>query len=193
MNNLKANLLNSVELKKQCADDSGFLADFEHLCSVVAEAYLTGGRLYVCGNGGSAADAQHIVAEFVSKLCKDRKPLPAEALTVDTSILTAIGNDYGFDKVFERQVFGKMTSKDVLLGITTSGNSKNVCLAIEAAKSIGAAAVAFSGRDGGDISKICANTVTVPSNNTAGIQEVHIVLGHSLCEYVEQKIVFDQE
>lgn len=193
MTNLKLNLENSVSLKKACAENEVFLKEFENLCQVVAAAYEKGGRLYVCGNGGSAADAQHIVAEFVSKLCRDRAPMAAEALTVDTSILTAIGNDYGFDKLFERQVLGKMTPKDVLLGITTSGNSENICRAITAANAIGASSVAFSGRSGGLIKELCPNTVVVPSENTAAIQEIHIVLGHTLCEYVEQKIIFDKE
>ena len=127
---LTARLRASIEAKQAFCSDEKALAIFGSIVQIVVAAYRSGGRLYIAGNGGSAADAQHLAAEFVSKLARPRAPLPAEALTVDTSILTAIGNDYGFSNVFARQIEGKMTPRDVFLGITTSGNSENILAAL---------------------------------------------------------------
>jgi D-sedoheptulose 7-phosphate isomerase len=144
--------------------------------------------LYIAGNGGSAADAQHLAAEFVSKLARDRAPLPAEALTVDSSILTAIGNDYGFDLVFSRQLQGKLTAQDIFLGITTSGNSPNILRALEVCRQKSVPSIVFSGRDGGQVRDLADFCIIAGGDTTATIQELHIVLAHSLCESVERAL-----
>lgn len=157
---------------------------------VVAEAMFAGRKLLICGNGGSAADSQHIAAEFVSVLNQHfpRPALPALALTTDSSMLTASANDFGFDGVFERQVQGLGVCGDVLLGITTSGNSKNVIKAVDYAKASGIKAIAFTGGCGGKIDTLADVAVRVPSTNTQHIQEAHIAIGHILCDLVEQSL-----
>ncbi len=144
-----------------------------------------GGKILLCGNGGSAADSQHIAAEIVGRFQKERKGLPAIALTTDTSILTSVGNDYGYDYIFARQVEALCTPKDVLIGLTTSGNSANVVRAIEAANEIGATTIGLTGGTGGKLNALCTHNVVVPSNITARIQEAHIFIGHCLCEIIE--------
>ncbi|NVK33303.1 MAG: SIS domain-containing protein [Rhodobacteraceae bacterium] len=182
---LNQNISDSISAKKSFLLNSVQIENFEKAVLLIAERYRDGGRLYIAGNGGSAADAQHLAAEFVSKLAKDRAPLPAEALTVDTSILTAIGNDYGYDQVFARQVRGKMTEKDVFLGVTTSGNSPNILCALEACSERNIPSVVFTGHDGGAVKALADHCVVASGERTATIQEIHIVLAHSLCEYVE--------
>lgn len=183
---LKKNVMASIEAKQQLLANSQALAQFEKAVELVKTCYKSGGRLYIAGNGGSAADAQHLAAEFVSKLAKDRSPLPAEALTVDSSILTAIGNDYGYEKVFSRQLEGKATEKDVFLGITTSGNSQNILHALDTCRSMGIPSIVFSGRDGGSAVGRADFVVIAPGHATSTIQELHIVLAHTLCECIEQ-------
>jgi D-sedoheptulose 7-phosphate isomerase len=185
---LKNNLLKSQELKKKLSNDLIFLKSFSNACEKVLNSYENGGRLYIAGNGGSAADAQHLAAEFVSKLAIERAPLPAEALTVDSSVLTAIGNDYGYEYIFSRQISCKLKSEDIFLGITTSGNSKNIINAIIECRKKGIPSVIFTGGNGGDVSSLCDCAVVVPSFSTAIIQEIHILLAHSLCGYVENAI-----
>ncbi len=182
---LRARLAASIEAKHALLSDSKALATFDAIVSAVIDAYKSGGRLYIAGNGGSAADAQHLAAEFVSKLARDRAPLAAEALTVDTSILTAIGNDYGFENVFSRQIEGKMTPKDVFLGITTSGNSKNILAALRSCRKLGARSIVFSGHNGGLVANEADHCLLAPSNVTSTIQELHIIFCHALCECVE--------
>lgn len=156
----------------------------------LAEALRNGGKILFCGNGGSAADSQHLAAELVVRLRSsfDRPAIPAIALTVDTSILTACGNDYGFDYVFARQVEALARPEDVLIAISTSGNSKNVILAIEAAKKIGTKVIGLIGGDGGKMADLCDIAFTAPSNTTARIQEVHILVGHIWCEIIEESL-----
>ena len=161
---------------------------FQRAVGVMADCYRNGGRIYVAGNGGSAADAQHLAAEFVSRLARERAPLPAEALTVDTSILTAIGNDYGFDQIFARQIEGKATDRDMFLGITTSGQSPNILRALEQCHVMGVPSVIFSGRDGGTAKQMADYCIVVPGACTSVIQELHIVLSHTLCECIETAI-----
>ncbi len=182
---LKKNLHASIEAKQLLMNDSTSLSLFSASVEVVIKCYRQGGRIYIAGNGGSAADAQHLAAEFVSKLARDRAPLAAEALTVDSSILTAIGNDYGYDQIFSRQLLGKATSKDVFLGITTSGQSTNILRALEQCKMIGIPSLVFCGRDGGPAKALADYTVVAPGTATSTIQELHIVLAHTLCECVE--------
>lgn len=164
------------------------MESFAQAVNDVIDCYKIGGRLYIAGNGGSAADAQHLAAEFVSKLSRDRNPLPAEALTTDSSILTAIGNDYGFDKIFSRQLAGKMQRHDMFLGITTSGQSPNILMAFEYCRSAGAKSIALTGRDGGKAKLLADYCLAVPGERTSTIQELHIVLAHSLCECVESAL-----
>ena len=182
---LKARLAASIEAKHALLSDTNAHAIFEAIVKLVIDTYKTGGRLYVAGNGGSAADAQHLAAEFVSKLARDRAPLAAEALTVDTSTLTAIGNDYGFEQVFARQIEGKMTPKDIFLGITTSGNSKNILTALRSCRRMGIRTILFSGGSGGLAAPQADYCLLAPSNVTGTIQEIHIVFSHALCECVE--------
>jgi D-sedoheptulose 7-phosphate isomerase len=185
---LKKNMMASIEAKQSFLFLDDQLAIFSKAVNEVVLRYRLGGRLYIAGNGGSAADAQHLVAEFVSKLARDRAPLAAEALTVDSSILTAIGNDYGYDQVFSRQIAGKMTEKDIFLGITTSGLSSNIITALETCKQMKIPTIVFTGRDGGEVRAKADYCIVSTGNMTSTIQEIHIVLAHTLCECVEQAI-----
>ena len=145
-----------------------------------------GGKLMLCGNGGSAADSQHIAAELTGRFVKDRRPLAAMALSTDTSALTCIANDYGFDDVFSRQVRGLGREGDCLLALSTSGNSRNVLRAAEAARAAGIRVIGLLGRDGGALRALCDIAIVVPSATTARIQEAHIFIGHTLCAMVEE-------
>ena len=184
-NILNRNLERSIEAKQDMLKDHAQTEIFSMAVNKVIDCYKNGGRLYIAGNGGSAADAQHLAAEFVSKLACDRAPLPAEALTVDSSILTAIGNDYGFEHTFSRQLLGKATENDIFLGITTSGNSENILNALNACKSSNIPSLLFTGHDGGKAKELADYCIIAPGVTTAAIQELHIVLAHSLCECVE--------
>ncbi len=155
---------------------------------VSADALNGGGKLMFCGNGGSAADSQHLAAELTGRFIKDRRPLAAVALSTDSSALTCIGNDYSFDEVFARQVAGLARAGDVLIGISTSGNSRNVIRAVEEAKAKGVTVIGFLGRDGGQLKAMVDIAIVVPSNVTARIQESHILIGHTLCGLIEQHL-----
>ena len=182
---LKDNLRRSIAAKQELLGQADQLEIFNKAVAAVVAAYRNGGRLYIAGNGGSAADAQHLAAEFVSKLARDRAPLPAEALTVDSSILTAIGNDYGYDEVFARQISGKLRAGDVFLGITTSGKSPNILKALQRCREMGNTSIVFCGRDGGQAKALADYCVIASGTETSTIQEQHIVLAHTLCECVE--------
>ena len=158
---------------------------FTRLVATCLDALRSGNKLILFGNGGSAADAQHIAAELVGRFDRDRPPVPAIALTTDTSALTAIANDYGYDQVFQRQLSAIGNSGDVAIGISTSGNSPSVIRALEAGRDKGIAATGFSGGDGGALREISDPLLIVPSTTTARIQEMHIVLGHLLCAAIE--------
>jgi D-sedoheptulose 7-phosphate isomerase len=155
------------------------------VCALVVNCIKNGNKVLLFGNGGSAADAQHIAAEFTGRFVKERRSLPAIALTTDTSVLTSIGNDYGFDHVFERQVNGLANNGDILIGISTSGNSPNVMKGLAAGKEIGCIAIGLSGRDGGKMNDVCDVNLVVPSDITAHIQEIHILIGHIICGAVD--------
>ena len=182
------NLTASINAKNIFIEDKLQGQVFEDATNEVIKRYKLGGRIYIAGNGGSAADAQHIAAEFVSKLAKDRNPLPAESLTVDSSILTAIGNDYGFEKIFSRQIIGKVTSKDIFLAITTSGMSQNILEALKVCKEMGIPSILFTGKDGGLAKALATYTIIAPGNSTAIIQEIHILMAHTLCQCVEMEL-----
>ena len=155
------------------------------IADAIARAMQRGNKLLIAGNGGSAADAQHLAAEFLSRFAHHRRPLPALALTTDTSVLTAIGNDYGFEHVFERQVRGLGQAGDVLLVISTSGRSSNVIAGLKAARAIGIETIGLTGRNGGDLHTLCDLCLCAPSDETPIIQQVHIVAGHVICGLVE--------
>jgi D-sedoheptulose 7-phosphate isomerase len=180
-------LLSSLEVKNRLIEDRHLINKTKDVAELVERAYRAGNKLLLAGNGGSAGDAQHIAAEFVSRFFYDRPGLPAIALTTDTSMLTAIGNDYGFDHLFSRQVQAQGTKGDVFIGISTSGNSKNILRAMEQAKKMGISTVAFCG-DGGDLENLADIPLSVPSKSTPHIQECHIVLAHVICGLVEQLI-----
>jgi D-sedoheptulose 7-phosphate isomerase len=154
----------------------------------VAACLREGGKLMLCGNGGSAADCQHIAAELTGRLVHDRRPLAAMALTTDTSALTCIANDYSFADVFVRQVQGLGRSGDCLLAVSTSGNSENVLRAADAARRIGMTVIGLLGRDGGRLAPVCDVAIVVPAQSTARIQEAHIFIGHTLCGLAEQAL-----
>ena len=187
-NLLKENLKASIDAKQKFLLQDEQLELFDNAVKEVINCYNRGGRLYIAGNGGSAADAQHLAAEFVSKLARERAPLAAEALTVDTSILTAIGNDYGYDQVFARQIAGKMTEKDIVLGITTSGQSLNILKALDTCREMSIKSIVFSGHHGGSALSKADYCVIAAGDKTSTIQEIHIVLAHTLCESVERAI-----
>ena len=149
------------------------------------ECIKNGGKILIMGNGGSAADSQHIAAEIVGRFKKERKGMPAIALTTDTSIITSVGNDYGYDYIFARQIEALCRPEDLVIGITTSGNSANVVNAMQAAKEIGATTIGLTGGSGGKLNAICDFNLIMPSSVTARIQEAHIFVGHSLCEILE--------
>jgi len=154
---------------------------------IVTEALERGNKVLLCGNGGSAADAQHIAAELTGRFKIERTPLPGIALTTDTSALTAIGNDYGYDQVFARQVAALAKEGDVLIGISTSGNSTNVVYALETAAEMGCKTIGLSGKGGGKMNDVCDLNIIVPSDDTARIQEMHILIGHILCQLVDNE------
>ena len=156
-------------------------------CVIVSEAIVDGKKLLLFGNGGSAADAQHIAAELTGRYKSERRGLPAIALTTDTSALTAIGNDYGYKEIFKRQVEALANKGDVVIGISTSGNSKNVIKALKKAKKLGCKTIGFSGKDGGRMSEVCDINIIVPSHDTPRIQEIHILIGHIICQSVDSE------
>jgi D-sedoheptulose 7-phosphate isomerase len=152
-----------------------------------------GGKVLFMGNGGSAADAQHLAAELIGRFQHEREAYAALALTTDTSVLTAIGNDYGYQNIFSRQIQGLCKPEDVVVGISTSGNSPNIIAALHIAKSIGAVTVGLSGKDGGELRNIADYCLTIPHQVTARIQEAHIFIGHVLCDWVEQGLMKEDE
>lgn len=160
----------------------------EQVSKLCVDALKKGHKIMFCGNGGSAADSQHLAAELVGRYKMNRPAMNAIALTVDTSILTAVGNDYGYDTIFERQIEGIGKKGDVLVGLSTSGNSKNVVLAFELAQKIGISTVAMTGKSGGKMKEIADITINVPSDTTNNIQEMHIAVGHLLCGVIEKEI-----
>jgi D-sedoheptulose 7-phosphate isomerase len=176
------------------ADASQLHNEFEKMTEALVQCYKNGGGLYVAGNGGSAADAQHFVAELVVKLSKNRDPIKAVALTVDTSIITAAGNDFSYDEIFSRQVEALMTPKDMFMGITTSGNSPNILKCFQMCKKIGAKSILLTGKDGGKAvtEKLADINIIAPGPNTARIQEVHEIIYHTLCLAIEKRLIAEK-
>ncbi len=175
-----------IRVAEQCLTLNEFV--IKEISESVVETLAKGKKILLFGNGGSAADAQHIAAEFIGRFVKERKGLPAIALTTDTSALTAIGNDYGYDRIFDRQVEALAQPGDLLIGISTSGNSTNVVNALKLGKEINCICIGLSGKDGGEMNGVCDINCIVSSNITAHIQEMHIVIGHLICKYVDENI-----
>ncbi len=180
---------NSISLKEQLLNSSSDLETISQVGAAIAASFSKGGKVLLCGNGGSASDAQHIAAEFVGRFVAARRALPAVALTTDTSILTAVGNDFGFDTIFERQVAALGQKGDIFVGISTSGNSRNVIKALHEAKSRGMITVGLLGGNGGECKELCDYSLVVGSREAARVQEVHILIGHILCGMAEEIIV----
>ncbi|CAO3383440.1 D-sedoheptulose 7-phosphate isomerase [Azospirillum argentinense] len=178
-----------LETSRNFAAFAGQADSIAAAAALMIDGLRTGGKVLFCGNGGSAADSQHLAAELTGRYLRDRPPLAAVALTVDTSALTAIANDYSYDEVFARQVRGLGRPGDVLVGLSTSGNSRNVVAALEAARAIGLQTIGLTGAGGGRMKELCDICLCVPSSDTPRIQEMHIAAGHMLCELVENAFV----
>lgn len=182
----------SLSVHEAMAADGNLVSNLNAACSLCIGAYRNGGKILVAGNGGSAADAQHLAGELVSRFFFDRPPLAAIALTTDSSILTAIGNDYGYEDVFARQVQAHGRAGDVFIAISTSGNSPNILKAIEAAKVLGLVVIGLTGRSGGKMKGLCDVCLCAPSDSTPRIQECHLVIEHSLCSCIEETLFGSQ-
>lgn len=185
---LKKRASEHIEVAQKLLANSQLHVSSAKLASKISSCFRSGGKVLICGNGGSAADAQHMAAEFVGRYLKERRALPAIALTANTSSLTAIGNDYGFERVFARQVDALAGKNDVVIGISTSGNSPNVILALEAAKAKGAFTAALVGAMPCKLDGMADIVLKAPSESTPSIQEMHILIIHTICEMVEQAI-----
>ena len=178
----------SIDVKQNLLGNPVLVAEIEKVTAVIITAFKNGNKVLFCGNGGSAADAQHLAAEFSGRFYFDRDPLPSEALHCNSSYLTAVANDYGYDVVYSRIIKGSGKAGDVLIGLSTSGNSVNIINAIDQAKKIGMITVALTGETGGKMKNICDHIINVPSNDTPRIQESHITVGHIICDLVEAEL-----
>ncbi len=185
---IESQIKSSIEVKTAFLENSELLAQLAEVSAIVTQAYKQNKKTLLAGNGGSAADAQHIAGEFVSRFYFDRPGLPSIALTTDTSVLTAIGNDYGYEKLFGRQVQALGNEGDVFIGISTSGNSPNIIKALEICKEKNIISIGLTGMSGGKMAELCDYCIKVPSNETPRIQEVHILIGHIICCIVEEEI-----
>jgi D-sedoheptulose 7-phosphate isomerase len=178
----------SIDVKTQVLKDPKITITVREVVDVVVNAFKSGNKVWFCGNGGSAADAQHLAAEFSGRFYKDRDPLPSEALHVNTSYLTAVANDYSYNEVYSRIIKGSGRSGDILIGLSTSGNSQNIVGAFEQAKKQGLITIGFTGSTGGKMKPVSDYLLAVPSSDTPRIQEVHIMLGHIVCQLVEETL-----
>jgi D-sedoheptulose 7-phosphate isomerase len=187
MEKIKNIIQASIETKQQVLQNEELLRTIETVVEVIVAAFKNGNRIYFCGNGGSAADAQHLAAEFSGRFYTDRKALPAEALHCNTSYLTAVANDYSYDVVYARIIDGIGKEGDVLVGLSTSGNSANIVKAFEVANEKGIITIGFTGLTGGVMKGISDHLINIPSADTPRIQESHILVGHIICQLVEEK------
>lgn len=187
MNKIKDIIAESIAVKDKILADETMIATIEKVVDVAVDALKKGKRIYFCGNGGSAADAQHLAAEFSGRFYLDRDALPAEALHCNTSYLTAVANDYSYDVIYSRLVKGLAHTGDVLFGLSTSGNSPNIVKAFETAREKGVVTIGFTGEAGGKMKELSDYLFNVPSKNTPRIQESHIMIGHIICELTEAK------
>lgn len=188
MNAISSIIQESIDVKQSFLADASNIVLIENICNSITNAFKNGRKVLLCGNGGSAADAQHIAAEFSGRFKINRPALPAEALHVNTSYLTAVGNDYGFDVIYSRMIEGIGCEGDVLIALSTSGNSTNILNAVKAAKSKSMVTIGMTGISGGDMNDHCDFMVKIPSSNTPRIQESHILVGHIICQLVENNI-----
>lgn len=178
----------SVDTKQKLLADPVLINEIEKVTNVIVTAFKNGNKVLFCGNGGSAADAQHLAAEFSGRFYIDRNPLPSEALHCNSSYITAVANDYGYDVVYSRIIKGSGKAGDVLVGLSTSGNSVNIINAIDQAKKLGMISVGLTGESGGKMKAVCDHLINVPSSDTPRIQESHIMVGHIICQLVEQEL-----
>ena len=178
----------SIQVKQDIIEKGELAVTLEKVIAVITQAFKNGNSVYFAGNGGSAADAQHLAAEFSGRFYKDRKALPSEALHCNTSYLTAVANDYSYDVIYSRLLEGLAKPGDVLVGLSTSGNSGNIVKAFEKSKELKVVTIGFTGEDGGKMKELSDYLINVPSNDTPRIQESHILLGHIICELVEKNI-----
>jgi len=188
MDKIKKIIKASIDTKQSVLQNEGLLKTIEASVDVIVNAFRNGNRVYFCGNGGSAADAQHLAAEFSGRFYTDRKALPAEALHCNTSYLTAVANDYSFDEVYSRLIDGIGEKGDVLVGLSTSGNSPNILKAFNTAKRKEMITIGFTGKSGGEMRTLCDHLINIPSTDTPRIQESHIMVGHIICQLVEEKM-----
>ncbi|MGO4918556.1 D-sedoheptulose-7-phosphate isomerase [Maribacter spongiicola] len=188
MENIKNTIIESIQVKQLIASDDKLIQRINEVAELCIACYKNDGKTLFCGNGGSAADAQHLAAELSGRFYYDREPLDSEALHVNTSYVTAVGNDYSYDEIYARSIKGQGKKGDVLIGISTSGNSKNIVRAFEVAKDIGMFTVALTGETGGEMKEKADFLLNVPSKITPRIQESHILIGHILCEIIEAKL-----
>jgi len=186
MDKIKKIIKSSIDTKQSVLQNEGLLKAIAASVDVIVNAFRNGNRVYFCGNGGSAADAQHLAAEFSGRFYTTRKALPAEALHCNTSYLTAVANDYGFDEIYSRLIDGIGERGDVLVGLSTSGTSANITKAFETAKKKGMITIGFTGKSGGNMKPLCDHLVNIPSTDTPRIQESHIMVGHIICQLVEE-------
>ena len=182
----------NIELMNSILHDTIFMSQISQLADIMVKSLRRGGTIFFCGNGGSAADAQHLAAELSGRFYFDRAPLPAEALHCNTSYLTAIANDYGFEHVYERLIRGNGKKGDVLVGLSTSGNSLNITKAFETAKNLDITTIAFTGENGGKLKEIADYILQIPSTDTPRIQEAHILIGHIICELIETEMFIEE-
>ncbi len=183
---IRSVISSSISVKQQFLDNAGLVSTLMEIVQITVDTLRNGNRLWFCGNGGSAADAQHLAAEFTGRFYLDRKALPAEALHCNTSYLTAVANDYSYDEVYARLVEGVCNPGDILFGFSTSGNSKNICNAFEMANTRDIITVGFTGESGGMMKAMSRFLINVPSADTPRIQEAHIMAGHIICQFAEE-------
>jgi len=188
MDTIRRSIEASIATKQQILANPALLKSIEAVAEVMVKALREGKRILWCGNGGSAADAQHLAAELSGRFYYDRPPLNSEAMHCNTSYLTAVANDYGYDLIYSRMIDGACKPGDVLVGISTSGNSKNICNAFRKAKELGVITIAMTGASGGEMKELADYLLNVPSTDTPRIQESHIMLGHIICEIVEAQL-----
>jgi D-sedoheptulose 7-phosphate isomerase len=185
---IKSLVTASIDVKKNLLEDDALISRIQDCVGMITEAFRKGNKVLFCGNGGSAADAQHLAAEFSGRFYTDRDALPAEALHANSSYITAVANDYGYEHVYSRLLKGIGLSGDVLVAISTSGNSPNIINALQTARTKGMKTIAFTGATGGKMKEMCDTLINVPSSDTPRIQESHILIGHIICQLVEEQI-----
>jgi D-sedoheptulose 7-phosphate isomerase len=188
MNKIKSIILNAISVKQEIIQNEELLQTIKQCVEVITTAFKSGNKVFFCGNGGSAADAQHLAAEFCGRFYIDREALPAEALHCNTSYITAVANDYGHDFIYSRMIQGIGKNGDILVGLSTSGNSKNIIQAFETAKEKEMITIGFTGAGGGEMKPFSDYWLNIPSTDTPRIQECHILLGHIICQLVEASL-----